>query len=109
MFENTHAPVWHRSLRVVVRSARVLALPVALAGSLWRAGSVRSDNSQQAESASDVVASYNGGQITRAEMEAVIAKKLPEERAKLAKSGGREALLESIVRYDLLVLEARKR
>jgi peptidyl-prolyl cis-trans isomerase C len=58
---------------------------------------------------SDVLATFEGGQITRADYEQVLARKLPNELARIEKPGGREAVLESLIRYDLLALEAERR
>jgi peptidyl-prolyl cis-trans isomerase C len=56
-----------------------------------------------------VLAAFEGGQITRADYEQVLAHKLPNERDRIAKPGGREALLEDLIRYDLLAQEAERR
>jgi peptidyl-prolyl cis-trans isomerase C len=65
--------------------------------------------SQSAPAQTDVLATFEGGQITRADYERVLAQKLPNELERIAKPGGREAFLESLVRYDLLALEAERR
>jgi len=57
----------------------------------------------------EVLATFEGGQISRADYEQVLAHKLPNERDRIAKPGGREALLESLIRYDLLAQEAERR
>jgi peptidyl-prolyl cis-trans isomerase C len=57
----------------------------------------------------DVLASFETGQITRADYEQVLSRKLPQERVQIAKPGGREALLRSLIRYDLLAHEAERR
>jgi hypothetical protein len=59
----------------------------------------------------DVVAMFKGGSITRADVENVIAHKLPEDRARIAAAGtgAVRELVESLIRYDLLVLEAEAR
>lgn len=56
-----------------------------------------------------VLVTFEGGEITRADFEQVLARKLPSQREQIAKPGGREALLESLIRYDLLALEAERR
>lgn len=61
-----------------------------------------------AEADAEVVATFNGGQITRADLESVIAHKLPEQRATIAREGVRP-VLESLIRWDLLVKEAEAR
>jgi hypothetical protein len=58
---------------------------------------------------SEVLATFEGGEITRADYEQVLAQKLPNELVRIAKPGGREGLLESLIRYDLLALEAERR
>jgi hypothetical protein len=55
------------------------------------------------------LASYASGRITLADAESVIAHKLPEERTRIASPGGVLNLVESLIRYDLLQLEARAR
>ena len=60
-------------------------------------------------SAERAVATWKGGRITLADLEAVVALKLPQERITIAEPGGREQLLEDLVRFDLLVQEARER
>ncbi|HKU39238.1 MAG TPA: peptidyl-prolyl cis-trans isomerase [Polyangiales bacterium] len=57
----------------------------------------------------DVLAQWDGGRITRVDYEQVLAAKLPQERVQIAKPGGREKLLESLIRYDLLAAEAERR
>jgi peptidyl-prolyl cis-trans isomerase C len=57
----------------------------------------------------DVLASFRTGQITLADYEQVLSRKLPLERVQIAKPGGREALLQSMIRYDLLAQEAERR
>lgn len=59
--------------------------------------------------AEGAIATWKGGQITVADVEAVLALKLPQERITIAESGGRERLLEELIRFDLLVEEARAR
>ena len=57
----------------------------------------------------EVLATFDGGEITRADFERVAGQKSAGERARIAKPGGREALLESLIRYDILALEAERR
>src|SRR5262245_1418414 len=57
----------------------------------------------------DVLAQWEAGQIRLADYEQVLAHKLPQERVQIAKPGGRERLLESLIRYDLLAAEAERR
>lgn len=57
----------------------------------------------------EVLATFEGGHITRADYEQVLAQKVPNERDRIAKPGGREALLEALIRYDLLAQEAERR
>jgi peptidyl-prolyl cis-trans isomerase C len=57
---------------------------------------------------SQIVASFDGGQITVGELEDIIAKKLPRVRAQIA-ADGRLALLDEVIQYDLLAQEAQRR
>ncbi|HKP56744.1 MAG TPA: peptidyl-prolyl cis-trans isomerase [Polyangiales bacterium] len=57
----------------------------------------------------DVLARFQTGQITLADYEQVLSRKLPQELVQIAKPGGREALLESLIRYDVLAQEAERR
>jgi peptidyl-prolyl cis-trans isomerase C len=59
--------------------------------------------------AAGVLATFDTGTITRADYEQVLAQKVPSQLAEIARPGGREALLESLVRYDLLAQEAERR
>jgi peptidyl-prolyl cis-trans isomerase D len=56
-----------------------------------------------------VIASFTGGRITVADMQAAIANKDPGTRARIAAPDGRRLFLEQLVRHDLLVLEAERR
>lgn len=70
----------------------------------------RSEPSTAAPQPTEALATWDGGGlITRADLEQVVAQKLPHQRDLIAKSGGREALLESMIRYDLLAEEAARR
>jgi hypothetical protein len=62
-----------------------------------------------ARETSPVVATFDGGRITAADMETAIAHKDSGTRARLAQPGGRKTFLDQLVRYDLLVLEAERR
>ena len=66
-------------------------------------------HAQSAASDDLVVATFNGGTITRSDVESVIATRVPAEQANIAKPGGVAALVDRLVRYDLLVQEARAR
>ncbi len=66
-------------------------------------------NGAKSADADRAVATWNGGQLTVADVEAVVAIKLPQERVTLAEAGGREQLLEELVTFDLLVQEAAAR
>lgn len=60
-------------------------------------------------SASPVLATFSGGRITVADMQAAIAVKSPAGRAEFATGAGRERLLRELIRFDLLVQEAEGR
>lgn len=94
-----------------LRVTRILSLSgiAILAVALGVSHQARSESAVPSAPAGAVVASYRTGQITQSELEAVIAQKLPQERKKIAEPGGREALLQSILRYDLLAQEAERR
>jgi hypothetical protein len=64
---------------------------------------------QVAAEASEIVASFTGGEITRADLESTLRMKLPFERARITAPTGPRSVLESMLRYDLLVLEAQRR
>lgn len=70
---------------------------------------VHSEPGPQAPEPGEVLATFTGGVITRADYEQVLNQRSPSDRARFAKPGGREALLESMIRYDLLALEAERR
>jgi peptidyl-prolyl cis-trans isomerase C len=59
--------------------------------------------------ASEPVATFAGAQITVGEVQAVISQQVPVEQARIAREGGARAVLERMLRYDLLVNEARAR
>jgi peptidyl-prolyl cis-trans isomerase C len=56
-----------------------------------------------------VVASFQGGQITVADLETALALKDPRTRAVLATPDGLKRFLDELVNYDLLALEAARR
>jgi peptidyl-prolyl cis-trans isomerase C len=62
-----------------------------------------------ADAEDSVVASFTGGAITRTDLETVINQRLPVQKDLLSRPGAVEQVLESLVRYDLLVQEAEKR
>jgi peptidyl-prolyl cis-trans isomerase C len=62
-----------------------------------------------ADATGDLVATFTSGAITRADVEAVIAQRLPVQRELLAQPGAVRSLVESLLRYDLLVREAETR
>ena len=70
---------------------------------------VRGEPASPSSESDEVLATFEGGKITRQELERVIAQKHHRERAVIAEPGGREAMLEKLVRYDLLALEAERR
>jgi hypothetical protein len=76
---------------------------------LARPASASPSQAAAAVADSAVLASFKGGRITVADMQAAVANKDPSTRARIAAPGGREAFLEQLVRYDLLVLEAERR
>lgn len=63
----------------------------------------------ESTAATEVLATFDSSQITRADFEQVIAIKLPHERAGIAAEGGKQELLDAMIDYDLLVLEAERR
>lgn len=80
--------------------------PVLFAGT---SAALAEAQAPQNEESRSVVASYEGGAITRKDLEAVIAIKLPNQRTRIAQPGGRERLLAELVDYELLALEAERR
>ena len=66
-------------------------------------------HAQSAASDDLVVATFESGRITRSDVESVIATRVPAEQANIAKPGGVAELVDRLVRYDLLVQEARTR
>jgi peptidyl-prolyl cis-trans isomerase C len=56
-----------------------------------------------------VVATFSGGRITLADLQAAVDRKTPDVKAALARPGGREAFLARVIDYDLLTLEAERR
>jgi len=57
----------------------------------------------------DVLARFDGGQISVADLSAAIANKDPNTRRRLATSAGKLAFLRELETYELLVLEAKRR
>lgn len=86
------------------RGARDAAAPAAAANA--PGGGAPTD---AVSSGSPAIATFQGGHITVADMQAAIANKDLGTRARIAESGGRQAFLEQLVRYDLLVREAERR
>lgn len=65
---------------------------------------------QAAADADDpIVASFTGGAITRSDLATVVAQRLPVYKDLLTRPGALNQVLESMVRYDLLVKEAEAR
>jgi peptidyl-prolyl cis-trans isomerase C len=64
---------------------------------------------QTASVDSPALATFEGGRITVADVQAAAANKDLGTRRRIAEPGGREALVEQLVRFDLLVLEAERR
>jgi len=56
-----------------------------------------------------VVATFTGGAITQDDLQTVVTQRLPVQRALLQREGAVHDVLESMVRYDLLVREAEAR
>lgn len=88
----------HRLLGTSCLLAALLASPAA-----------RSETAPAPTETPEILATFTGGVITRADYEQVLNQRSPSERAQFAKPGGREALLDSLIRYDLLALEAERR
>jgi peptidyl-prolyl cis-trans isomerase C len=100
-----------RSPRQHVRNLVCVGASLALLSVLLdiRLPVARSEPEPGSSADGSVLASFRGGQITLADYEQVLARKLPQERVQIAKPGGREALLQSLIRYDLLAQEAERR
>jgi parvulin-like peptidyl-prolyl isomerase len=101
----------HRFSKSARHSPRVLiGLAVASAVFELRPQLAKSEPpSSPASDSGETLATFDAGRITRADYEQVLAQKLPNELEKISKSGGREALLETLIRYDLLAQEAERR
>jgi hypothetical protein len=56
-----------------------------------------------------VLATFDGGAITRNDLQAAIDRKSRDVRASIARDDGRSKLLERMIDYDLLALEAERR
>jgi peptidyl-prolyl cis-trans isomerase C len=65
--------------------------------------------STRVEPKETVLVSYANGAITQPDVESVIAQRLPAQRKRIAAPGGVAALVDSMLRWDLLVEEARAR
>jgi hypothetical protein len=63
----------------------------------------------EAEAADTVAATFTGGAITRDDLQAVVSQRLPVHKELLTREGAVRDVLESMVRYDLLVREAEAR
>jgi peptidyl-prolyl cis-trans isomerase C len=62
-----------------------------------------------ADAEDSVVASFTGGAFSRTDLETVISQKLPIQKDLRTRPGAVQQVLDSLVRYDLLVQEAEKR
>jgi hypothetical protein len=71
--------------------------------------SAHAEPSPRVEPTETVLVSFAKGSITQEDVASVIAHKLPQQRARIAAPGGVAELVDSLVRYDLLVQEARAR
>jgi peptidyl-prolyl cis-trans isomerase C len=67
------------------------------------------DRPAAAAAASPALATFAGGRITVADMQAAASNKDPATRAQIARPNGRAAFLEQLIHFDLLVLEAERR
>ena len=92
----------HGPTRLLCR-ARILCRAAVLVGSCCLFGQV------EADAADTVVATFTGGAITRDELQAVVTQRLPVHKDLLTREGAVHDVLESMVRYDLLVREAEAR
>ena len=63
----------------------------------------------EADAADTVVATFTGGAITSADLQSVLAQRLPIQKDLMQREGAVRDVLESMVRYDLLVREAEAR
>lgn len=97
-------------LRFTMPFRRSPNVTVALALATASVAALAKSEAPAAESgAGDVLAAFDSGQITRTDYESVLSHKLPNQLEQIAKPGGREELLESLIRYDLLAQEAERR
>ena len=76
---------------------------VAVLGSSSSIGQVAADE------ADTLVATFTGGAITQADLQQVVTQRLPVQKDLLQREGAIRDVLESLVRYDLLVAEAESR
>lgn len=89
-----------------VRTSRAWAIQLSCALIALHA---RAESSPRAAATENVVATYQTGHITREDVESVIAHRLPAQRARIAAPGGLVDLVDKLIRYDVLVQEARAR
>ena len=83
-----------------LRNWRIVA---GLLGSCCLIGQVEADDS------GSVVATFTGGAITKQDLQTVVRQRLPVQKDLLVREGAVHDVLESMVRYDLLVREAEAR
>lgn len=88
---------------------RALSLCNVCCAAILIFGSCGLSRPAHAEQPSEVVATFTGGEITRDDLQAVITQKLPYERERLQREGAVHDVLESLIRYDLLVQDAKAR
>lgn len=69
----------------------------------------RAEPSPRVEPIETVIVSYANGTITQQDVESVIAHRLPAQQKRIAAPGGVAELVDQMLRYDLLVQEARAR
>jgi hypothetical protein len=84
-------------------------LPTALAIAALVSVEVARSEPAAPPAAAEALATFESGSITRADYERVLSMKTKRELEFIAKPGGREALLDSLVNYDLLIREAERR
>jgi parvulin-like peptidyl-prolyl isomerase len=99
---SARAPLSHAPTRPLRRS-RTLWIAAGLLGSCCLIGQV------EADAAGSLVATFTGGAITQADLETVVTQRLPVQKDLLQREGAVHDVLESMVRYDLLVSEAEAR
>jgi PPIC-type PPIASE domain len=99
---------WSNRSRWAVSAAAAVIAALNSASSEAAPASNASDAGSAQSAANAVIASWKGGQITVADMQSVVAIKQPTELFHIVAPGGLERLLEDLVRYDLLVMEATR-